>query len=172
MSKQKQITEKGIPKGTTQVSLSGFSFLFAEYVRREFRKDNKQTTTEFHEKLFDLGFNIGMRMLEVINIRERENERDINMDNVVGFIAKDMWRVMFGYGVDVGRVKGKTNEFLITDKNLIITEFMSYGNEKNIYCVAYVAGMAQACIDGADFKGNVNYGEDEDGPYLHIIFQQ
>ncbi|GAB1223603.1 hypothetical protein ENUP19_0303G0003 [Entamoeba nuttalli] len=33
---------------------------------------------------------------------------------------------------------------------------MSYGNEKNIYCVAYVAGMAQACIDGADFINMIN----------------
>ncbi|KAL7715195.1 Transport protein particle subunit trs31 [Entamoeba marina] len=128
------------------------------------------TTSQFHDKLFDLGFNVGMRMLELICIREKECGREITVDNVVSFIAKDMWRILFGYQVDIGRVRGKPNEFLITDKGLIVTEFIC-SDKRGFYCVSYVAGIAQACLDGFDFKGNVGYGEDDDGPYLHIVFQ-
>ena len=172
MSKQKSILDKSLPKGTQQTSLSAFSFLFCEYIRREFRKENKPTTAQFHEKLFDLGFNVGMRMTELVTQREKESERKITMDSIVNFIAKEMWNVLFGHQVDVGKVRGKPNEFLITDKKLIITKYIGYEKDRGVHPVYFVAGVAQSCIDGADFRATVNCGEDEDGPYLHIVFQE
>ncbi|ELP95216.1 trafficking protein particle complex subunit, putative [Entamoeba invadens IP1] len=164
-------SDKGLTKTIPQVSLSAFSFLFGEYIHHEFHQENRITTTQFHDKLFDLGYNLGMRMTELISYKEKEGLRENTTDGVMNFLAKDMWRVVFGYQVNYGKVRDKANEFLITDKNLIITEYISYASDCNVYCVAFVAGIAQSCMDAADFKGTVTHGEDEDGPYLHIIFQ-
>lgn len=101
-----------MPKGTSVVSLSAFSFLMESFVTAQMEKKQVKGKLKLSEKLFDLGYGVGMRMMELISIRDKDNNRSITQEKVMSFIGADMWRTLFGYEVPISRVKDKPNECL------------------------------------------------------------
>ena len=142
-----------------QVSLSALSYLLSEYTRKFFYNGSKSVSVvEFNEKLKNLGYGVGMRMLESIAVHDKDFHRFETKEDVMAFIISIFWKTAFGYQIEYGKVKAKPNEFLITDKNLIIEKYLENtvhtkndGSEVKVNYMAFVAGMVQACLDGADF---------------------
>ena len=105
MASTKQTAQRG-----GQVSVSAFAFLFGQFVCHE-KKETRSTEVE-SSRLFDLGYNVGMRELEAINLALKDFES--KRDNTVHFIAKQFWPSVFGYALDYFKVKDKDNQCCVS----------------------------------------------------------
>ena len=77
-----------------EVSLSAFSFLFAEIVRQ--CRNNVATTDEWEERLAELGYQVGIRALDLAVTRDRNPKRETNLVNMLAFVQTNCWKMLFG----------------------------------------------------------------------------
>jgi hypothetical protein len=61
------VLDKPISRGTTQVSLSAFSYLFSELV--QYCQNRADAVADLEKRLSDLGYGIGLRSLELLTYR-------------------------------------------------------------------------------------------------------
>lgn len=92
------IVDRQISRGKTEVSLSAFAFLFSELV--QYSQTRVNTTGELERKLEDAGYQVGLRMLELITHRERSNKRETKIVPMLTFVSNTVWKVLFGKAAD------------------------------------------------------------------------
>lgn len=51
-------------------------------------------------RLSDAGYTLGVRLLELISYREKNNKRETKLVNMLTFIAYTVWKVLFGKTAD------------------------------------------------------------------------
>eukprot|EP01099_Mayorella_cantabrigiensis_P000453 TRINITY_DN1207_c0_g4_i1.p1 TRINITY_DN1207_c0_g4~~TRINITY_DN1207_c0_g4_i1.p1 ORF type:complete len:206 (-),score=43.48 TRINITY_DN1207_c0_g4_i1:190-756(-) len=142
--------DRPLSKGKTEVSFSAFSLLFSEIV--QYSQSRVTHMNELERRLGDLGYDVGIRVLELISYRENKTKRETRLLNILSFIHSIVWKVLFGRQADsVQKATGSESEYMITDK-LLVTKFVS--NPKDIIhlnCGAFVAGIIEGVLHGAEF---------------------
>ena len=48
-------------------------------------------------RLEDIGFGVGLRLLEILSFREKGSKRDIRLLDVLKFVHTSLWKYLFGH---------------------------------------------------------------------------
>ena len=92
------IYDKSISKSRGEVSASAFAFLFSEIV--QYCQNSVESVELLEEKLSQFGHPIGIRVIELVCIRERVNKRETRIVNMLQFISNIVWKHLFGKVAD------------------------------------------------------------------------
>jgi len=93
--------DRPITRSRTDVSLSAFSFLFAELV--QYSQTRIAHVHELETRLSNIGAQVGARLMELMVYREKQGKRDLRIVPVLSFIAGQMWKSLFNKPADLER---------------------------------------------------------------------
>jgi len=118
-------------------------------------------TQQLEKRLSDLGYGIGLRMLELLSWREKGGRKEKNVIAILQFIHSTVWKVLFGKPADaLEKATDKDDEYYIYDKEPITNKYVSVPRHLGVggaqlNCAAFTAGIINGILDGADFTANV-----------------
>ncbi|KHJ96321.1 transport protein particle component, Bet3 [Oesophagostomum dentatum] len=98
MVKSTGILDKTLSKGKSEVSLSTFALLFSEVVK--YAQERSETVTDIHDKLASYGKIVGIRLLDVVTLREKGYRRETKLLGMLMFIKSSVWKNLFGKEAD------------------------------------------------------------------------
>ncbi|KJH48256.1 transport protein particle component, Bet3 [Dictyocaulus viviparus] len=147
MVKSTGILDKSLSKGKSEVSLSTFALLFSEVVK--YAQERSETVADIHDRLASYGKIVGIRMLDVINFREKGYRRETKLLGMLMFIKSFVWKNLFGKEADkLERSNDDQCTYLIIEKEPIVNTFISVPKDKGMLnCAAFVAGIIQAMLE-------------------------
>jgi len=133
------------------VSLSLFSYIFAELI---FYLNCRDETKPLQQKLSEVGFPIGQRILECCAFKEK-SVRFTKIEAILRFIAGKVWKLLFGDKADdIDRSVEDEDEYRIYDSKAIINRYLA-GKTEQMNCGDFVAGIIEGILYAADFPAKV-----------------
>ncbi|GIX63687.1 transport protein particle component, Bet3 domain-containing protein [Babesia caballi] len=151
----RQVLDQPLLRPKSKVSLSAFCFLFSEMVQYCMYTGTKEAT--FTQRLHALGLDIGHRLLEVLTARERYYKRHTNIVSVLSFVSSTVWKHLFGHSAVLLKGKDDPSEYMINDKELQITKFISTPKDlQHTSCAAFVAGIVEGILRCSEFPAAVS----------------
>lgn len=149
------ILDRPIGKQKSEVAFSSFAYLFSELV--QYAQAKVDSTQQLERLLADAGYGIGVKMLELSFIREKMGKRERNLIAMLQFLSTNVWKSMFGKQADgLEKSTDRADEYYVYDKEPITNRFMSIpANLGNFNCAAFIAGIVNGFLDGAEFNCTV-----------------
>ncbi|KAF0296075.1 Trafficking protein particle complex subunit 5 [Amphibalanus amphitrite] len=149
------ILDRPLSRGKSEVSLSLFALLFAEIVH--YTHNRVQSVSELQNRLSEMGYQVGIRMLDLIVVRERNLKRETKILNILLFIKGTFWKTLFGKEADkLEHANDDQRMYYIIEKEPLVNTFISVPKDKgSLNCAAYVAGMIEAVLCGSNFPAKV-----------------
>eukprot|EP00835_Amoeboradix_gromovi_P001860 NODE_94_length_21515_cov_0.130417.p10 type:complete len:193 gc:universal NODE_94_length_21515_cov_0.130417:4888-5466(+) len=137
-----------------QVSLSAFALLYSEIIR--YHQDRVKGIQDLESKLHDVGYQIGQRIYEVL-VYVTKFKRDNTILTLLSFLHGTLWQYLFQKKADaLEKSSEHTNEYMISDNNLLISKFISAPKEMSSFSSgALIAGIVESCCDQARFPARV-----------------
>jgi len=150
------ILDKSLSRGKQEVSLTAFALLFSEMV--QYCQTRSNTVPELQQKLHDLGFQVGARMLDLVYVRDRASRRETKLLNVLLMIKSTLWKNLFGKEADkLERANDDEKTFYIIEKEPLVNRFISVPKDKgSLNCASFAAGIIEAALDGCNFPAKVS----------------
>eukprot|EP00735_Rhodelphis_limneticus_P006579 TRINITY_DN18_c0_g1::TRINITY_DN18_c0_g1_i1::g.14759::m.14759 TRINITY_DN18_c0_g1::TRINITY_DN18_c0_g1_i1::g.14759 ORF type:complete len:209 (-),score=19.89,sp/Q54YG5/TPPC5_DICDI/65.56/8e-82,TRAPP/PF04051.11/1.3e-43,VanZ/PF04892.7/0.091 TRINITY_DN18_c0_g1_i1:62-661(-) len=155
VGKQLNIVDRPLSKGKTEVSLSAFAFLFSELI--QYTQTRVKQINDLERRLEEVGYGVGLRMLELVCTREKNNKREIRLINLLGFISSTVWKTLFGKAADsLEKSTENEDEYMISEREPLVNRFISVPSElSSLNCAAFVAGIVRGILDRAGFPARV-----------------
>mmetsp|Transcript_10552 Transcript_10552/g.17259 ORF Transcript_10552/g.17259 Transcript_10552/m.17259 type:complete len:192 (+) Transcript_10552:34-609(+) len=156
-SKQPNVLDRPLAKTTkSEISISAFALLFSEIV--QYSQTRVTKVQELERKLEDIGYPIGLRMVEIICTREKGNRRETKLIGILSFISNTVWKVLFGKAADsLEKSTENEDEYMINEKEPLVNRFISVPKDMGtLNCASYVAGIVKGVLDGAEFPARVS----------------
>ncbi|AFZ79570.1 hypothetical protein BEWA_024190 [Theileria equi strain WA] len=72
-----------------------------------------------------MGIEVGVRILELLTLREKITTRFKNVIALLTFVANSVWKYLFGHSAVLLRGKEDSSEFMLNDKEFQITKYIS-----------------------------------------------
>jgi trafficking protein particle complex subunit 5 len=137
------------------VSLSAFSYLFSELV--QYSQSKVSNIGDLERRLEEVGYGVGIRLLEILCYRERGSRREIRLLEILKFIHSTLWRYLFGrQAKDLEQSNTAPDEYMISDTDLFMSRFISVPKEMgHLNCNAFLAGIVKGVLDGSGFPARV-----------------
>ncbi|CAN0008822.1 unnamed protein product [Discosporangium mesarthrocarpum] len=150
----RQIVASGRGGKPAEVSLSAFSFLFSEMV--QYMQNRVTSIADLERKLEEAGYGMGLRVLELLTFRERQQKRKIRLLPVLQWVSSNVWKALFGKTADsLERSTENEDEYMIHEREPITNTFVSVPPDLGqLNCAALVAGVIAGVLDGASFVSN------------------
>eukprot|EP01125_Pyxidicula_operculata_P015543 TRINITY_DN5281_c0_g1_i1.p1 TRINITY_DN5281_c0_g1~~TRINITY_DN5281_c0_g1_i1.p1 ORF type:complete len:199 (-),score=30.03 TRINITY_DN5281_c0_g1_i1:114-710(-) len=151
------IVDRPLPdrKSKKEVSLSAFCFLFSELVQYTHRRVTH--IKDLERRLADVGYSVGLRLLEYIAWKEKFTKRDTRMVRFLQFIANTVWKMLFGKPATLEKSMDKKEQFMITEDTTLINKFISVPKDmQGLNCASLVGGIVEGMLDGAEFPARVS----------------
>jgi len=107
---------------------------------------------------FCAGYSVGVRLLEVITFREKNNKRETKLVGILQFISYTVWKVLFGKQADsLEKSNEQDDEYMINENQpLSVTKFISTPKDySGLNCSYFVAGIVEGILDAAEFPARV-----------------
>lgn len=80
------------------MSLSAFAFLFSEIV--QYYQNRVDSVSDLEKKLEELGYGVGLRMIELISIKDRATRRETRLINMLQYLSSTVWKHLFNKVAD------------------------------------------------------------------------
>jgi trafficking protein particle complex subunit 5 len=107
-----------------QISLSAFGFLISEMVQHY--QSRVTSIDALERKLEETGYSVGIRVLELQNLRERGGKRKTRLLQILQWVSADVWRSLFGKTADsLERSTENADEFMIHEMQPLTNTFVS-----------------------------------------------
>ncbi|ETO29546.1 hypothetical protein RFI_07573 [Reticulomyxa filosa] len=137
------------------VSLSAFSHLFCGLL--QYCREGIKDVGTLENRLSGIGYQIGIKQLELITHRLRPMKRETNHVSMLEFITKDCWKHIFGRLADgLEQSMQNDNEFFIVDHKPVTNRFVSLPPDMVTFNPAsFIAGIIHGMLESAGFKCNV-----------------
>jgi len=150
------ILDRSLSKGKQEVSLAAFALLFSETV--QYCQARSSTVPELQGKLHDLGWQVGARIIDLIFVRDRTAKRELKLLNALLLVKTTLWKTLFGKEADkLEHANDDERTYYIIEKEPIVNTFISVPKDKgSLNCAAFVAGIVEAVLDGANFPAKVS----------------
>ena len=165
------ILDKSLSRGKQEVSLPAFALLFSETVQYcqvqtqpiwspvsvWSSQARSSTVPELQGKLHDLGFQVGARILDLMFVRDRAAKRELKLLNALLMVKTTLWKTLFGKEADkLEHANDDERTYYIIEKDPLVNTFISVPKDKgSLNCAAFVAGIVEAVLDGANFPAKV-----------------
>jgi len=98
-SRKVERLDRPVGRPRTEISLSAFSYLFAEIV--QYSQGRVTHIQELEARLANLGASVGSRLMEVLILRDRGGKRELRIIPVLSLIATTLWKNLFGKQADL-----------------------------------------------------------------------
>lgn len=149
------IVDRPLSKGKSEVSLSAFAYLFSEIM--QYSQTQVNNVAELERKLEDLGYGIGLRMLELLCHREKGNRRETKLIGILSFVHTTVWKALFGKTADsLEKSTEHDDEYMISERELLVNKYISVPKDMGSFNPgAFVAGIVKGVLDGAGFPARV-----------------
>ncbi|KAJ9531839.1 hypothetical protein QJQ45_021986 [Haematococcus lacustris] len=147
----------------SSVSLSAFAYLFSELI--QYAMERATSTGELEDRLDRVGYDVGVRMLELLSWRERALKRKPEVLDVMRFIHNVAWPALFGKPAD-DLQQGATadDEYMISDNEPMLHRYISVPRSYDSFNPgALVAGVVRGMLDTAGFPARVSAHSKEGG---------
>jgi len=151
------IVDRPLPDRRTrkEISLSAFCFLFSELVQYTHRRVTH--IKDLERRLADIGYSVGVRLLEYTAWREKYSKRDTRFIRFLQFIANTVWKLLFNKPATIEKSVDKKEQYMITEDTTLINTFISVPKDmQGLNCAALVGGIVEGMLDGADFPARVS----------------
>jgi len=149
------IVDRPISKGKTEVSLSAFAFLFSELI--QYCQQRVNMTQELERKLADCGYQIGVKFLDLLCVRERNFKRETKIYGILNFISTTVWNSLFGKKVDsLEKSTENEDEYMLIEKEILFTKFISVPRDmSHLNCNSFLAGIVEGILEATEFTAKV-----------------
>lgn len=109
-------------------------------------------------RLDQVGFPVGVRLLELCSYRERQIKRKPEILDILRFIHSVAWPYMFGKAADdLQQANAAADEYMITDQDLLVNKYISVPKSYGSFNPgAVAAGMVRGMLDAAGFPARVS----------------
>jgi len=149
------ILDKSLSKGKTDMHISGFALLFSEIV--QYCQNRSNSVSELHSKLSDMGKQVGIKVIDLIVLREKNYKREIKLLNMLLFIRSTVWKTLFG--IEADKLEHSTDDnrqYYILEKEPVVNRFISVPKDKgNLNCAAFNAGIVEGVLETSGFPAKV-----------------
>ncbi|KAL9644334.1 hypothetical protein ABK040_005794 [Willaertia magna] len=147
------ILDQNLNRQKKEVSESAFSFLFAEVV--QYCQSRVNAAYELEQKLSDMGYPIGQRLLELSVLRDKNSKREIKLTNMLGFIGNTLWKSLYGRPVStIEKATDSQHRYMIYEKECLETKYISPPKDLTVHCSYFSAGVIKGALTAADFVSN------------------
>ncbi|CAO4366352.1 unnamed protein product [Caenorhabditis nigoni] len=155
MAKTTGILDKSLSRGKGEINLSTFAVLFSEMVL--YAQNRSETVTDIHDKIASYGKQVGLRMFDIIVLREKGYKRETKLLGMLMFIKSTVWKNLFGKEADkLERSNDDHCTYLLIEKDPLVNTYISVPRDKGVLnCAAFAAGIVEAILDSASFKCKV-----------------
>ena len=145
------ILDRPIKRTAGEVNLSAFAFLLSEIV--SYSQGRVKSVSNLENRLSDVGYSVGARLLEVISWRDKAHKREVKLVGILTFIHSTLWRALFGKPADsLERSIEQHDEYMIIENEMLITKFISVPRDySSLNIAAFVAGIVHGVLDAAEF---------------------
>lgn len=148
----------GVLRGSSDqgtVSLSAFALLYSELV--QYHQSRVASISELERRLESSGYGVGLRVLELLAYRSRENKREIRLMSILHFVSSTVWKSLFGKSADsLERSIDNADEFMIVDYEPLTSTYVSVPSDLGQLSVdAYMSGIISGVLEGAGFPARV-----------------
>ncbi|KAJ1654469.1 Trafficking protein particle complex subunit 31 [Dispira simplex] len=139
----------------SEVGQGAFGFLFSEII--QYTQGRVEGIQGFEQKLSDLGFGVGVRMLELTMFREKTLRRETRVLNILYFIHNVVWKALFGKQADaLEKSTDNDDEYMLCDNEPLVNQFISVPKEMAQFnCNAYIAGVIEGILHGCQCVARV-----------------
>lgn len=149
------LLDKTMSRGRNEVSATAFALLFSEMV--QYSHNRVSSVNELHEKLSELGERVGIRMVELLFVRERSSKRETKLLNILLFVKGTLWKTLFGKEADkLDRATDDERVYYLMEKEPLVNRYISVPRDKSsINCAAFMAGIIQSVLNATGFPAKV-----------------
>lgn len=105
-------------------------------------------------RLERVGFDVGIRILELLSYRERTMRRNLEVLDILKYIHSVAWPYMFGKKADdLQQANAADDEYMISDNDLLVGKYISIPKRDFSSFVpgSLVAGIIRGMLDAAGF---------------------
>lgn len=106
----------------------------------------------FTNRLSDMGFAIGIRLLEHISWKEKTSKRETKFVKLLFFITTTVWKALFGR--EASLEKSTDLQYMISEPEMLVSKFIS-PPKSHPNSNAFIAGIVEGILDAAEFPARV-----------------
>ncbi|ELR24920.1 component of TRAPP complex, putative [Acanthamoeba castellanii str. Neff] len=149
------IIDRPLNKPKKDVSLSAYAYLFSELV--QYAQTKVTNISKAEERLWEVGYQVGLRMLELQSFREKKVKRELEIVGILGFISVNVWKALFGERADsLERSTEHEDEYMIRiSGDVLVNKYVSL-RDGGLNTAAFVAGVVNGVLDAAEFPSKVS----------------
>lgn len=151
----RKILDRPLTKTRNEVvSLHALSFLFSEAL--QYHHKRVKGIEELEDRLSQLGFRVGVRLYELILWRDTK-KREPGLLPLLIFCNTTLWKTMFGKPCDaLEKGTDRDDEYMLHENDPVLIRYISVPKEiSTLNCMAFVAGILEACLHSAGYKAKV-----------------
>jgi len=149
------ILDKSLSKGKGEVHLSSFALLFSEII--QYCQNRSNSVADLQAKLSDLGKQVGIKVIDLIILREKNYKRETKLLNTLLFIRSTVWKTLFGKEAD--KLEHSTDDqrqYYIIEKDPLVNKFISVPKDKTtLNCASFNAGILEGILETSGFPAKV-----------------
>ena len=104
-------------------------------------------------RLDRVGYDVGIRILELLSYRERSMKRHLEVLDILKYIHSVAWPYMFGKKADdLQQANAADDEYMISDNDLLVGKFISIPKSYSSFVPgSLVAGIVRGMLEAAGF---------------------
>jgi hypothetical protein len=104
-------------------------------------------------RLDRVGYDVGVRVLELLAYRERSMRRNLEVLDILKYIHSVAWPHMFGKKADdLQQANAADDEYMISDNDLLVGRFITIPKSYSSFVPgSLVAGVVRGMLDAAGF---------------------
>lgn len=155
-TKPKNVLDKPLSKGKSEVSLSIFALLFSEIV--QYCQSKSYTVPELQAKLHEMGQDVGSRVVDLYFVRDRNSKRETKIIQMLLFIKTTLWKNLFGKEAEkLEQSHDDERTYYIIEKEPLVNTFISVPKDKSsLNCASYIAGIVESVLTLCGFNCKVS----------------
>uniref|UniRef100_A0A1B6H8B6 Trafficking protein particle complex subunit 5 n=1 Tax=Homalodisca liturata TaxID=320908 RepID=A0A1B6H8B6_9HEMI len=149
------ILDRSLSKGRGEVSLSCFALLFSEVV--QYCQKRVYTVPELQNKLSSMGQDVGIKLIDLYFVREKNCKRETKLLNMLLFVKTTLWKGLFGKEADkLEHANDDERIYYIIEKEPLVNKFISVPKDKgSLNCAIFIAGIIEAVLNTCGYTAKV-----------------
>ncbi|KAH7727234.1 trafficking protein particle complex 5 [Aphelenchoides avenae] len=122
-----------------------------------YAQNKVDTVQELQDKLSDYGKFVGVRLIDLIVLREKSYKRDTKLLSMLMFIKGTVWKTLFNKEADkLERSNDDPCKYFLIEKEPMVNTFISLPKDKSsLNCASFVAGIIEAFLTESNFPCHV-----------------
>jgi len=165
------ILDKSLSKGKHEIHLSCFALLFSEMV--QYCQNRSNSVAELQNKLADMGKQVGLKVIDLIVLREKNYKREIKLLSILLFIKSTVWKTLFAKEADKLEHSTDDKQYYIIEKDPLVNRFISIPKDKgSLNCAAFNAGIVEGILETSGFPAKVIAQREKEATYYIIEFEE